>query len=125
MEPSEILDLIVQAYRSGSNGFLAAAITVAVVWAVRYLVAPKVPALKADWVGVVLAFLAAGAGSFVTAYVSGTGITAHVVLDSLKVAIAAMGSYVAIKKAFAPLFSKVPWMGRMFSVFDPKKRKAK
>lgn len=113
MTTQDLISLLVDAWRSNNKGFLAAAIVVAAVWAVRKLVAPKVPWLRSDLAGVLLAFVAAGAGAVATSLAGGSPFGWVTLLMALKVAVMAMGSYVTIRKALAPLLADVPWLGRL------------
>lgn len=112
MDTQELLALLIDAWRSNNKGFLAAAIVVAAVWAVRKLAAPKVAWLRSDLAGVVLAFLAAGAGALATTMASGSPFGWAMLLSALKVAVMAMGSYSVIRKALGPLLKDMPWAGR-------------
>ena len=106
----DVLSLAKSLYDAVMHGqwaLLAALVLVALVFALRKFVAPKVPFLASDAGGVLLAFFGSLGGALSTAFAAGEAFSWALLFKAAQVAFLAMGGYAALKKLFAPLLDSL------------------
>lgn len=110
LDLSQMFEVLVRAAQSGNWWFLLAAALMAITWGARRYLAPKVPWLKSDAGGVVLAFALAFFGALTAALGSGSALSVTLFVAAAKIAFTAMGGYAALRKLLLPLMGKLPFM---------------
>lgn len=98
----EIARLALEAARSSNWALVVALALVAAVWAVRKLVAPKVPFFNTDPGAVLLTFVGSGAGALASSLLAGAVFDGELVLTAVKVALIAAGGFVVVVKKLGP-----------------------
>ncbi len=105
--------LVLGAATAGKWAQLAALALVAVVWALRKFIAPKMPFFGTGEGGAVLTVLTSFAGAFATTLLAGAAFSWPLVWSSLQVAFLAAGGW-SLAKHLLPLLMKVPFLAALF-----------
>lgn len=100
--------IILEAVQSSNWSLLASLALVALVWASRKFLAPKVPFLGTDAGGALLALAGGAAGAILTAVMAGSAFSWPLVLLGLKTGFTAAGGWAVIKKLIVQFWPKKP-----------------